>query len=101
MNIDKVGMKFHKFHEIIADILKKLIHKKHGCSDRVLLWMRKAVSLNLEKMKYHTNMPTASDGFVLNMIDTLFILCKPFTADFSKYHKFINKINCFYLSNDK
>lgn len=39
----------------------------------------------------------ASDGFILNYISTLLILCKPFVGNFNKYGNFLNKINCFYL----
>jgi hypothetical protein len=44
--------------------------------------------------------PLASDGFVLNLIDTLLILCKPFVGNFQKYGTFLNKINCFYITNN-
>ena len=48
-----------------------------------------------------TQAPVASDGFVLNFVDLLLQLCKPFTATFNKYHQFLSRINCFYLmTND-
>jgi hypothetical protein len=70
------------------------------CKDRLLLWMRKAASLNSDKQKYHSFTPVASDGFILNYINTLLILSKPFVSNFNKYGNFINKINCFYLVNN-
>jgi hypothetical protein len=63
--------------------------------------MRLAISLNLEKQKMYTQIPVSSDGFILNYIDLLLQLCKPFTSNFSKYPTFLSKINCFYLmTND-
>jgi len=75
--------------------------KNAECKERLLLWLRKSVSLNLDKQKYHSFTPLASDGFVLNLVDTLLLLCKPFTGNFQKYGNFLNKINCFYLADDK
>jgi hypothetical protein len=45
----------------------------------------------------YTQSPVASDGFILNFINLLLILSKPFTGVFTKYHTFLPKINCFYL----
>lgn len=75
--------------------------KNNECKDRLLLWLRKSVSLNLDKQKYHTFTPLASDGFVFNLISTLLQLCKPFTGNFQKFGNFLNKINCFYLQTDQ
>ena len=47
-----------------------------------------------------THTPVASDGFILNYIDLMLLLCKPFTSNFSKFPNFIQKINCFYLMSD-
>lgn len=44
--------------------------------------------------------PVASDGFILNYVDTLLQLCKPFVGNFAKYGTFIGKINCFYLATN-
>lgn len=63
--------------------------------------MRLAISLNLDKQKMYTQIPVSTDGFILNYIDLLLQLCKPFTSTFTKYPTFLSKINCFYLmSND-
>ena len=97
--MDTVSTKIFNMHSSICDVIKKLMKNKQ-CSDRVLLWMRKAVSLNLDKQKFHSLQPLCSDGFILNFIDVLLQLCKPFTANFQKYPGFINKINCFYLANN-
>ena len=45
----------------------------------------------------YTQSPVASDGFILNFINLLLILSKPFTGVFNKYHTFLPKIYCFYL----
>ena len=74
---------------------------KNGKSkDRVLDWMRMAITVNMDKQKMFTHTPVASDGFILNFIDLLLQLCKPFTSNFSKYHQFLSRINCFYLMTD-
>ena len=63
--------------------------------------MRLAISLNLDKQKMYTQIPVSTDGFILNYIDLLLQLCKPFTATFNKYPNFLSKINSFYLmTND-
>jgi hypothetical protein len=97
--MDNLSTKFYNFHISISEVIKKLM-KSSGCKDKLLLWLRKAVSLNADKEKYHTFTPLASDGFILNYIDTILILCKPFVGTFTKYGNFLNKINCFYLIND-
>jgi len=74
--------------------------KNGECKERLLLWMRRAVSLNSDKQKYHSFTPLATDGFILNYIGTLLVLCKPFVSNFSKYGTFLSKINCFYLVNN-
>jgi hypothetical protein len=51
-------------------------------------------------MKMFTQRPVATDGFVLNYIDLLLQLCKPFVGNFAKYGTFIQKINSFYLINN-
>jgi hypothetical protein len=43
----------------------------------------------------------ASEGFVLNYIDLLLQLSKPFIGNFNNYGKFIQKVNCFYLIDNK
>ena len=62
--------------------------------------MRNAVGLNLELQKTMTQKPVASQGFVLNYIDLLLQLCRPFTGTFEKYKNFFDKINCAYLMTD-
>jgi hypothetical protein len=59
-----------------------------------------AASLNFEGKKVVWAHQLASDGFYLNLIDLMLILCKPFMSDFQKYPTFIGKINCFYLATD-
>ena len=97
--METLANKFFNLHSALADIVKKLM-KNAVCKDRVLLWMRQAVSLNLDKMKMFTQRPVATDGFVLNYIDLLLQLCKPFVGNFAKYGTFIQKINSFYLINN-
>lgn len=74
--------------------------KQNNCKDKLLLWMRRAVSLNSDKKKYHSFTPLASDGFILNYISTLLILCKPFVGNFNKFSNFLTKINCFYMATN-
>jgi hypothetical protein len=69
--MDTLATKIFNFHTVITDIIKKLLKKNDACKARVLLWLRKVVSLNMDKSKYHSMTPLASDGFVLNLIDTL------------------------------
>lgn len=97
--MDQVSAKLHSMHTQISDIVKKLM-KNGNCKDRVLLWMRQAVALNMDKQKMFTQKPVASDGFILNYIDLLLILCKPFIGNFEKYPNFLSKINSFYLITD-
>ena len=47
------------------------------------------------------NVPVASDGFVLNLIDVMLMFCKPFTSKFSEYANQFAKINAYYLITDK
>jgi len=75
--------------------------KNNNCKDRVLKWLRHAVDLNLEKVKMVANRPVASNGFILNYIDLLLQLCKPFTSNFTKYGSFLSKINCFYMMTNE
>jgi hypothetical protein len=65
--------------------------------EKVIIWLRSAVELNLDKAKMFSQSPLSSDGFNLNFINLLLILSKPFTGNFAKYHTFLPKINCFYL----
>ena len=99
-HMDTLANKFFNLHSALADIVKKLM-RDAACKDRVLLWLRQAVSLNLEKRKMFTQRPVATDGFVLNYIDLLLQLCKPFVGSFAKYGTFITKINSFYLINNE
>ena len=58
---DKLGMKFHKLHGAVGDIIKKLLKCKNPTAkERVMIWMRKAVSLNMELRKTMTMAPAAS-----------------------------------------
>ena len=75
--------------------------KKAEVKARVMLWMRKAVSLNLELQKTMTQKPVASQGFVLNYVNMLLQLCRPFTGNFEKYKTFLEKLNCTYLLTDR
>ena len=99
-HMEQVAGKFSNLHGNLAAVLKALM-KNAKCKDKVLEWMRMAISLNMDKQKMFTHTPVASDGFILNFIDLLLQLCKPFTANFSKYHQFISRINCFYLMTDE
>lgn len=98
--MDQLGTKFFNLHSSLNEIIKKLL-KSENCKERVLQWLRAAVSLNMDKQKMFTHSPVATDGFILNYIDLLLQLCKPFTSNFTKYGNFIGKINCFYLSTSK
>ena len=71
--------------------------KNKKCKERVQKWMRHAIDLNLEKEKMVAHKPVATNGFILNLIDVLLLLCKPFTGNFEKYGNFLTKINCFYF----
>ena len=75
--------------------------RKDQCKDRVTKWLRHGVDFNREKSKMVANGPTASNGFILNYINLLLILCKPFTGNFNNYGKFLSKINCFYMSTNE
>ena len=68
--MDALASKFFNLHTALADIIKKIMRNAE-CKERVLLWMRQAVSLNLDKQKMFTQSPVASEGFVLNYIDLL------------------------------
>ena len=98
--MDQLAAKFFNLHTNIADIIKKLM-KNQNCKDRVLKWLRFAVALNLEKQKMFTQIPVSTDGFILNYIDLLLQLCKPFTSTFSKFPTFLSKINTFYLMTNE
>ena len=79
-----MAAKFSNLHTNLAEVLKKLM-KNAKCKDKVLEWLRTAITLNMEKQKMFTQAPVATDGFILNFVDLLLQLCKPFTANFSKY----------------
>ena len=98
-HMEQVAGRFSNLHVALAEVLKKLM-KNAKSKDKVLEWLRKAVYLNLDKQKMFTQAPVATDGFVLNFVDLLLQLCKPFTSNFSKYHSFLSKLNCFYLMTD-
>lgn len=98
--MDEVSKSFFALHSALADVIKKLMENA-SCKERLLKWMRHAADLNLDKQKMMTMKPVASNGFVLNYIDLLLQLCKPFTSDLTKYDKFVPKINCFYLVSNK
>lgn len=98
---DKLATKFHGLHSSLADIIKALLKNKNPeVKARVMQWMRSAVGLNMELQKTMTQMPVASQGFVLNYVDLLLQLCKPFTGAFEKYKNFLDKVNCTYLMTD-
>jgi len=69
-HMDTLAGKFFNLHTSMADVIKKLM-KIAECKERVMLWMRQAASLNLDKQKMFTQSPVASEGFVLNYIDLL------------------------------
>lgn len=98
-HMEQVASKFANLHINLAEVLKKLM-KNANCKDKVLEWLRQAICLNMEKQKMFTQAPVASDGFILNFVNLLLQLCKPFTANFSKYQQFLSRINCFYLMTD-
>ena len=98
--MDDVSKRFYALHASLAEVIKKLM-KNANCKERLLKWMRHAVDFNLDKRKMMTNKPVASDGFILNYIDLLLQLCKPFTEKMEKYGNFIQKINCFYLWDNR
>ena len=98
-HMEQVAGKFSNLHTALADVLKKLM-KNANCKDKVLDWLRTAIFLNMDKQKMFTQAPVATDGFILNFVDLLLQLCKPFTGNFTKYHQFLSKLNCFYLMTD-
>lgn len=51
--MDSMAGKFYNLHTALADIIKKIM-KKADCKDRLMLWMRQAVNLNLDKQKMFT-----------------------------------------------
>ena len=71
-----------------------------ACKKRILDWLHQALILNFDKKKYKADTPVATNGFILNLMDVLLILCKPFVSNFEKYGNFISKVNCFYLFDD-
>jgi hypothetical protein len=82
--MDEVSKTFFGLHSALAEVVKKLM-KNANSKEKLLKWMRHAVDLNLDKQKMMTMKPVASHGFVLNYIDLLLQLCKPFTGDLTKY----------------
>ena len=82
--IDNIGAKFHGMHSNLVDVIKKLM-KNAKSKEKVLNWLRLAVIKNLDKQKYQAVKPVATEGFILNFIDLLLQLCKPFTNNFEKY----------------
>jgi hypothetical protein len=68
--MDNLANRFYNLHTNLAELIKKLL-KSSDCKARVMLWMRQAVSLNLDKQKMFTQTPVASDGFIYNFIDLL------------------------------
>lgn len=55
----------------------------------------------MELQKMFTQAPVASQGFILNFVDILLQLCKPFIGTFSKYGENLKKLNCFYLMTNE
>jgi len=47
-HMDQVAGKFSNFHSNIADLLKKLM-KNAKSKDKVLEWMRMAITVNMDK----------------------------------------------------
>jgi hypothetical protein len=79
--------------------MAKLIKNK-DCKEALMQWLRLAAGLNQEKQKMFTQMPVASDGFILNLIDVLLIFSKPFTTKFGDYPVQFPKVNMLYLHDD-
>jgi len=52
-HMDTLAGKFFNLHTGLAEIIKKIMRVPE-CKDRVVLWMRQAVSLNLDKLKMFT-----------------------------------------------
>lgn len=50
---ENVAEQFYRFHKNIFEIVAKLLKNKET-KERVLKWLRAAVSLNLEKQKMFT-----------------------------------------------
>jgi hypothetical protein len=48
----------------------------------------------------YSQVPVASDGFILNLTDLMLLFCKPYTSKFSDFHKHFEKINTMYILND-
>jgi hypothetical protein len=96
---EQVAEQFYNLHKSIQEVISKLLKNKDQ-KERVLVWIRQALSLNFEKQKMYTHLPVASDGFILNMIGVMLLFCKPFTSKFSDYHNTFSKVNCLYLIND-
>jgi Ubiquitin elongating factor core len=65
--------------------MAKLLKNK-DTKERVMSWLRASVALNMEKQKMYTQIPVASDGFILSV--------------FSEYHQQFPKVNCLYLASD-
>ena len=97
--MENVAEQFFSFHKNIQDVMAKLLKNK-DTKERVMSWLRASVALNMEKQKMYTQIPVASDGFILSVIDVLLIFSKPFTSKFSEYHQQFHKINCLYLVSD-
>jgi hypothetical protein len=46
--MEQVAAKFSNFHSNIADLIKKLM-KNAKCKEKVLEWMRMAITVNMDK----------------------------------------------------
>ena len=46
--LNQLGAKFFNLHTSLSDVIKKLM-KNPNCKERVLQWLRSAVSLNMDK----------------------------------------------------
>jgi len=57
-------------HSTLVEVIKKLM-KNANSKDKVLAWLRQAVVLNLDKHKFRSTTPMATEGFILNYIDLL------------------------------
>eukprot|EP00347_Sterkiella_histriomuscorum_P007831 403347399 len=97
---DQVAEQLNNLHKQIYEVIQKLLKNKE-CKDKVVSWLRHSISLNMEKQKMYTQIPVASDGFILNLMSLLLLFCKPFTSKFAEYHSHFQKINCFYLIDDR
>jgi len=94
-----VSEQLNGIHKTLQEVISKLLKNK-DVKDRVLQWFRLAVGLNQQKQKMYSQVPLCSDGFILNLIDLMLLLCMPYAGKFTEHHLHYPKINTFYLYDD-